>query len=198
MGNENSQVTISVYELDMKRNSFARLVASGQDIGEAYNIAFHTSLSYEDSFGRGKELCENKYVAKKINEYCDDNKVLSTINRRDVAISLKRIADCDAADFYKMDNGLMVLKPLDEWTRSMRAAFAGIKYSKTGIELKTHDKIASLNSIIRMMGWDKSPDESATSGNEMAGYSDDQLDELISSMDEIKEIEDNSDGGPKK
>lgn len=32
----------------------------------------------------------------------------------------------------------------------------------------------------------------------MAGYSDDQLDELISSMDEVKEIEDNSDGGPKK
>lgn len=190
----NNEITVGVYKLDKKRDSFAKLVSSGQDIGEAYNTAFRTSLSYDESFKRGKELCENKYVTEKINEYCDDNRVLSTINRRDIAIKLKRIADCNVGDYFRQEGNVMVIKPLDEWSRDMKVAFAGIRYTRSGVELKTYDKISSLNSIIKMMGWDKAPEESASSSNELSSYSDDQLKELLNSMENIGEIEDNAKG----
>ena len=108
VGKGNEIVTYS-YPLDDKRDTFARLVASGKNVGEAYNLAFHSSLPQEDAVFRAKGLCENEYVVDKINQYYDDKKVLTSINRQNVAIPLKRILDCNMSDFYEMDKRTVYL-----------------------------------------------------------------------------------------
>ncbi|MFA6727825.1 MAG: terminase small subunit [Prevotella sp.] len=179
-------VTISNFELDHKRDNFAHLVASGHDIGEAYNTAFRESLSDKESFEKGKELCANEYVSKKIREYYEDIKTLSTVNRSSLAVILKRIADCDASDFFETSSsGMFMIKPLDKWTRTMKAAFKGIKFNKNGMELVVYDKISSINSLVNLMGWNRVPDE-VNNKNELSSYTDSQLNDLISSFDEVK------------
>lgn len=189
MGKGNEIVTYS-YPLDDKRDTFARLVASGKNVGEAYNLAFHSSLPQEDAVFRAKGLCENEYVVDKINQYYDDKKVLTSINRQNVAIPLKRILDCDMSDFYEMDKDTKTfkLKPIGKWTRSMKTAFRGIKYTRNGIELQVYDKISAANSLMNLMGWTKSPDNNAPAG-ELSEYTDAQLKELASNIEEAKIIE---------
>ena len=65
----NSEVEVSSYELDRKRETFARLVASASDIGEAYNIAFRKQLPETEAFERGEKMCHDKYVSKRIKQF---------------------------------------------------------------------------------------------------------------------------------
>ncbi len=183
------------YNMDEKRDTFASLVASGRDPAQAYNISFHSLLSHDDALLRAKELCENEYVKDKIIQYYDDRKVLNSINRHNVAIPLKRIIDCDMSEFYEEDRDtkMFKLKPISKWTRNMKAAFRGIKYTRNGIELVVYDKISASNSLMNLMGWDKVPDNNGNV-NELGNYTDDQLKELASNIEDAKIIEDDGTG----
>lgn len=183
-------VSISKYSLDEKRDAFARLLATGKDPAKAYNITFHDMLNDIDAYAKAKEIAETPCVTEKILQYIDDRRVLNTITRQDVAVQLKRVVDCDASDFYEMDEqGQMKIKPMDKWTRSMKAAFSGIRYTRNGIELKVYDKISAVNSLVNLMGWDKVPEENRMV-NELSGYTDEQLKTLANNVEDAKLIED--------
>ena len=179
-----SEVEVSSYELDRKRETFARLVASASDIGEAYNIAFRKQLPETEAFERGEKMCHDEYVSKRIKQFYDDEKVWQTVKRKNVAVKLERLIDCNASDYFCMNaNGAMKIKPIEQWTEEMKAAFKGVKFTKNGIELMTYDKIAAANSISNMLGWDKTPEE-VRKINDYSGISTKQL------KDTLKELED--------
>jgi len=77
----------------------------------------------------------------------------------------------------------MKIKPIEQWTEEMKAAFKGVKFTKNGIELMTYDKIAAANSISNMLGWDKTPEEV----RKINDYSDISTKQL---KDTLKELED--------
>ena len=68
----------------------------------------------------------------------------------------------------------MRLKPMDKWTRTMKVAFKGIRYTKNGMEIQLYDKIGAANTITKMMGWEKTIDTGGTQ-NALASWSDDDL-----------------------
>ena len=180
----NSEVEVSSYELDRKRETFARLVASASDVGEAYNIAFRKQLPETEAFEQGDKLCHDEWVSKRIKQFYDDEKVRETIKRDNIAIKLKRIIDCNASDYFWIDrNGIMKIKPMNQWTDDMKVAFKGVKFTKNGMELMTYDKIAAANSISNMLGWDKAPEET----KKINDYSDISTKQL---KDTLKELED--------
>jgi len=182
--------SITKYSLDEKRDTFARLVASGKDPAKAYNIAFNDILPDVDAMEKASSLCTDDFVIKKINQYYDDRRVLKTINRQDVAITLKRVIDVEAVDYYKEDEmGRIIFKPMKEWSRSMRTAFRGIKYSRSGQELLLYDKISAANALIGLMGWDKTPENNQKS-NDMSNFSDEQLKELASNVEDAQIVKD--------
>jgi len=186
---------ITNYTLDEKRDSFARLMASGESPEKSYCIAFNSILSDEDAKEKAMELCKNPYVVEKISAYCEDRKVLNSINRQNVSVTLKRIIDVDASDFYYNDeNGNFVLVPIERWTRSMKTAFKGIKYTKTGIELQLYDKISAINSLSGIMGWGKEVENNRII-NDLSNFTDEQLKMLASSVEEVREIEEVKDNG---
>lgn len=177
IGKEDIYITSS--SLDRKRESFARLIATGQDIGDAYNVVFHTNLDEITAFEKGKELCEDEYVKKRINDLFDDLGVYSTVTKENISVTMKRIIDCNASDFFEMDrSGMMRLKPIDKWTRTMKVAFKGIRYTKNGMEIQLYDKIGAANTITKMMGWEKTIDTGGTQ-NALASWSDDDLRRVI-------------------
>lgn len=181
---------ITKYTLDEKRDSFARLMASGEKPGRSYCIAFNSVLKDEDAKYKAMQLCKDPCIVEKIASYCEDRKILNSINKQNIAISLKRIIDVDASDFYENDEyGNFKLVPKNRWTRSMKTAFKGIKYTKTGIELQVYDKISAINSLSGMMGWDKEVENKRVI-NDLSNFTDDQLKMLASSVVEVKEIED--------
>lgn len=180
-----NEISVSSYELDRKRETFARLVASATDIGEAYNIAFHKTLPDTEAFERGDKLCHDEWVAKRIKQFYDDENVWHTVKRKNVAVTLKKIIDCSASDFLEQDaSGVIKIKPINKWTDSMKVAFKGLKFTKNGTELMTYDKIASANALSGMMGWDKSPEE-VKADNDLSGLTNKQLYDTLKDLKEL-------------
>lgn len=70
------------------------------------------------------------------------------------------------------DTKTFKLKPM-KWTRSMKTAFRGIKYTRSD-RLQVYDKISAANSLSNLMEWTKSPDNNAPAGR-LSEYTDAQL-----------------------
>ncbi len=187
----NSLARYDELSLDIKRDLFARMLVAGNSPAKAYNTAFSDTLPDSKAAERAADLAERPEMIKIINKYYEDKKIYSHITRENMAVRLQRISEVQACDFYE-DNGLggFRVKPMSEWTESMREAFGGIKFLKGGAqELKINGKLESINSLMKLMGWSALPDVN-TANNELSNYTDEQLKELAGDIEDAEVMED--------
>lgn len=119
------------------------------------------------------------------------------ITRDRVLQELAAIGFSDAADYVRVsgdETPTVMIRPTDNIPSEKRAALAGIKQGRYGIEIRLHDKLRALEQISRMMGYIREVGEHQPEGDNGL------LDALKSSAgemfrDEVCEIQSETDEG---
>lgn len=78
------------------------------------------------------------------------------ITRERVLRELAAIGFSDVTDYIQVsgnENPNVIIRPTDDIPVEKRAALAGIKQGRYGIEIKLHDKLRALEQISRIMGY---------------------------------------------
>jgi len=186
--------SLAVYDelsLDIKRDMFARLLVGGSSPAKAYNTAFNDTLPDSKASECASNLVESPEMIRTINKYYEDKKIYSRISRENTAVRLQRIAEVQICDYYEDDgDGCLKIKPMSEWTESMREAFGGVKFLRDGSqELKIYDKLESISLLVKVMGWSTLPNINNVN-NELSNYTDEQLKELAGDIEDAEIVED--------
>lgn len=177
------------YGLDIKRDTFAKLFASGEDPAKAYNMAFSCNMPTDIATEKAKELCDITYVRTRIRRYIGDKQAIKRMSRDFLVSKLSRVIEVEASDYYTIgSNGRISLKPMDEWTDDMKVAFKGVKFGKDGQELKIYDKLDAIGRASKIMGYENvAPIENNL--NDMSSLTDDQLKEIAGNIEDAQIVE---------
>ena len=74
------------------------------------------------------------------------------ITQDNVLKELANIAFANGTDFVRVETGFVVVQDTEKVPENKRSAIAGIKRTKSGIEVKTYDKVKALELLGRHLG----------------------------------------------
>jgi phage terminase small subunit len=179
--------------LTNKQEQFVQGLVSGLTQRKAYEKAYDTSkMNAKTIDKRASELFNKREVKGRYEEL--NQKVIAKmeettlVTKERIIKELAAIAFANGADYARVVNKVMrkgkkeihyqdvELIPTDELSEEKKRAISGIKATKTGIEVKTHDKVKALELLGTHLGmWEKT--------NEVEKSTTEKLDQIFRSLD---------------
>jgi phage terminase small subunit len=101
----------------------------------------------------GSRLAHEPEVAARIEELRSEFCKSAALSVEYLQALLLPVAEANVLDFFKIENGDIVPKPVSELKREHTAALAAIKMDSDGtVELKFHNKTEAVNVLLRSIG----------------------------------------------
>lgn len=151
----------------------------------AYRAAYPSVKKDETAAVAAARMLRNVKVAKYIQERMEERQKRTEVTQDRVLQELAYIAFAKITDYVEVQNSVVKIKNTDGLTEEQIRAIAGIKESKSGIELKLNDKEKAMELLGRHLGmWNDKLDIRAPA-----------IDESIKEMEEYFERQKTRDPG---
>lgn len=141
-----------------RQEKFIQELVKGESQRKAYRIAYPQSQAWKDSAvdSRASNLLKNRKVMERYEELRsklkEDAENECIASARDILKELAAIAFLDVTDVVNIENNKVVIKPTATLPDAVKKAISGIKQTRTGIEIKFHDKEKALEMLGRHLG----------------------------------------------
>ena len=114
--------------------------------------AERAGYSAKTSRSQGQRLLTNVDIQKAVQDAMKHREARTEVTQDRVVEELAKIAFGDATDFAAVEDGAVVIKDTKDLPRDQRAAIAGIKRGKNGIEVTRYDKMRALELLGKHLG----------------------------------------------
>lgn len=143
-------------KLTIKQQNFCNLYIETGNASEAYRRAYSADRMLDSTIHRkAVELLENAKVSAYIKQLQAELQRRSDISKDEAVRELTNIVRARITDILTIKGDKVELKDLDSLPDHIVCAIQSIKRTGDTIEVKLYDKIAAIDRLSRMLGWDK-------------------------------------------
>lgn len=177
-------------KLTLKQESFCNYYIETGNASEAYRRAYSCESMQGDTINRkAVELLQNGKITARVGELQDQLQCKSDITKEDAVRLLSNIVRVRISDVVQAKGKMIRVKNIDELPDNIKSCIKSIKKTAAGgITVELYDKIASIDRLSKMLGWDSPYQVEANVHSNFDGWTDEQLTEFI--KDNLTVLED--------
>jgi phage terminase small subunit len=143
-------------KLTLKQEAFCNYYIETGNASEAYRRAYSCENMQGDTINRkAAELLQNGKITARVGELQDQLQRKSDITKEEALVELANIVRSRVTDIMNVKGTRVVVKSLSELPDNVTSSIASVKKVKGGIEIRFYDKIAAIDRLSKMLGWDK-------------------------------------------
>lgn len=168
-------------KLTVKQISFCNYYIETGNASEAYRRAYSADRMQDTTINRKAiELMENDKVAAYIKKLREELQQRSDIAKDEAVRELTNIVRNRITNVLSVKGRFVAVKGIENLPDNIVSGIQSVKETKNGIEIKLYDKIAAIDRLSKMLGWDTPQQINANvSYSEFEGWTDEQLEEYI-------------------
>ncbi len=168
-------------KLTPKQQNFCNYYVETGNASEAYRRAYSCDKMKPETINRkASELLNNGTITARIAELQAELQKRSDLQKDEVVRELANIIRTRVTDVLKVNGSSVTIKKIEDLPDSALAAIESIRSVGGGIEVKFHSKIAAIDKLSKMMGW-----ESAQAFKiDFNKLSDEEIDQIIKKLSE--------------
>lgn len=142
-------------KLTPKQEAFCNYYVETGNASEAYRRAYNAEkMKFESVNRKAVELLNNGKITARVKELQRELQIRSDITKDEAIKELSNIVRNRVTNVLSASGGRIRIKNLNDLPDEVVSVIASIKKIKGGIEVKFHDKIAAIDRLSKMLGWD--------------------------------------------
>ncbi|MEA4980743.1 MAG: terminase small subunit [Petrimonas sp.] len=143
-------------KLTVKQENFCNYYIETGNASEAYRRAYSCDKMKDETVNvKASELLNNGKITVRVKQLQDALQKRSDITKDEVIKELSSIVRSRVTDVLSAKGMTVRIKSIEELPDEVVACISSIKKIKGGIEVKFYDKIAAIDRLSKMLGWDK-------------------------------------------
>lgn len=142
-------------KLTPKQEMFCNSYIETGNASEAYRRSYNAvNMKFETVNRKAVELLNNGKITARVKQLQRELQIRSDITKDEAIKELSNIVRNRVTNVLSAKGGRIRIKNLDDLPDEVISVIASIKKIKGGIEVKFHDKIAAIDRLSKMLGWD--------------------------------------------
>ncbi|MPM34677.1 hypothetical protein SDC9_81264 [bioreactor metagenome] len=143
-------------KLTVKQENFCNYYIETGNASEAYRRAYSCDKMKDETVNvKASELLNNGKITVRVKQLQDALQKRSDITKDEAIKELSSIVRSRVTDVLSAKGMTVRIKSIEELPDEVVACISSIKKIKGGIEVKFYDKIAAIDRLSKMLGWDK-------------------------------------------
>lgn len=143
-------------KLTVKQENFCNYYIETGNASEAYRRAYSCDNMKDETVNRTAiELLNNPKITARVKQLQSALQKRSDITKDEAIKELSAIVRSRVTDVLSAKGMTVRIKSIEELPDEVVACISSIKKIKGGIEVKFYDKIAAIDRLSKMLGWDK-------------------------------------------
>lgn len=143
-------------KLTVKQENFCNYYIETGNASEAYRRAYSCDKMKDETVNvKASELLNNGKITVRVKQLQDALQKRSDITKDEAVKELSSIVRSRVTDVLSAKGMTVRIKSIEELPDEVVACISSIKKIKGGIEVKFYDKIAAIDRLSKMLGWDK-------------------------------------------
>jgi phage terminase small subunit len=143
-------------KLTVKQENFCNYYIETGNASEAYRRAYSCdNMKYETVNRTAIELLNNPKIAARVKQLQSALQKRSDITKDEAIKELSAIVRSRVTDVLSAKGMTVRIKSIEDLPDEVVACISSIKKIKGGIEVKFYDKIAAIDRLCKMLGWDE-------------------------------------------
>jgi len=183
---------MNMRQLTIKQNNFCNYYLETGNASEAYRRAYSCENMAPNTINRKAiELLNNGMITARVGHLQTALQERSDISKDEAVKELTNIVRARVTDVLTAKGLTVRIKSLDELPDDVVSCISFIKKIKGGIEVKLYDKIAAIDRLSKLLGWDEPARvdlQGSVSTFNFEGWTDEELDEFINNSMENRDI----------
>ena len=141
--------------LTPKQENFCNYYIETGNASEAYRRAYSCEKMAPNTINRkAAELLSNGMITARVNQLQEALQERSDITKDEAVKELTNIVRSRVTDVLNAKGKTVTIKKLEDLPDGVVACISSIKSSKGSVEVKFYDKIAAIDRLSKMLGWD--------------------------------------------
>lgn len=173
-------------KLTVKQNKFVNKYLECGNASEAYRFAYSSENMKNETVNRKAiEVLNNGKITARIKELQAQSQYRSNLSRERILFELECMVDAKATDYANLTGGRLKFTSFKKLNERQIKAIKSVKQGNNGTELELYSKLAAIERICKMLGYD-APEKFEYTGKDQTSI------ELINkALDSIPENEKN-------
>jgi phage terminase small subunit len=143
-------------KLTVKQENFCNYYIETGNASKAYRRAYSCSNMKDETVNRkAVELLKNGKITARVKQLQKALQKRSDITKDEAVKELTNIVRSRVVSVMKVKGTRVTVKSLDELPDELVSCISSVRKVKGGIEVKFYDKIAAIDRLSKMLGWDK-------------------------------------------
>ncbi|SFL00300.1 phage terminase small subunit [Porphyromonadaceae bacterium KH3CP3RA] len=143
-------------KLTIKQENFCNYYIETGNASEAYRRAYSCDKMKDETVNvQASKMLNNPKIALRVKQLQDVLQRRSDITKDEAIKELSAIVRSRVTDVFSAKGMTVRIKSIEELPDEVVACISSIKKIKGGIEVKFYDKIAAIDRLSKMLGWDK-------------------------------------------
>lgn len=139
--------------LTPKQEKYVTYLAKGMTQRKAYKKAYGcVNWKNKSIDNKASKLFNKAEIKARYKELIEKAAKRAEIKAEDILAEYKAIAFANGTDYAEVKNGTVKLKDTDELDEEKKKAILSIEETKSGISIKTHDKMKALEMLAKYVG----------------------------------------------
>lgn len=166
-------------KLTVKQSNFCDYYIETGNASDAYRRAYSCDNMAADTINRkAVELLDNGKITARIGQLRENLQKQSDIRKDEAVKELSAIVRARITDVLSAKGASVRIKDIESLPDDVKACIASVKKVRGGIEVKLYNKIAAIDRLSKMLGWDE-PQQIEAKVSPFDEWSDEQLTEFI-------------------
>lgn len=143
-------------KLTVKQENFCNYYIETGNATEAYRRAYTCDKMKDETVNRSAvELLNHPKITARVKKLQSALQKRSDITKDEAVKELTYIVRSRVTNVMNVKGTRVTIKSLNDLPDDMVACISSVKKAKGGIEVKFYDKIAAIDRLSKMLGWDK-------------------------------------------
>lgn len=143
-------------KLTPKQENFCNYYIETGNASEAYRMSYSCKTMKDNAINvQASKMLSSPKIALRVKELQEELKLKSDITKEEAIKELSNIVRARITKLGKIKGSTFTLNSLNDLSDDMVSAIQTVKSTNNGIEIKLYDKIAAVDRLSKMMGWDK-------------------------------------------
>jgi phage terminase small subunit len=144
-------------DLTIKQAKFCdEYIVNGGNASAAYRIAYSSSEMKSETVNvKASELLKKEKIAVRVKQLQSALQKRSEITKDEAVRELTNIVRVRITDILRAKGVEVTIVDINELAPEIVACISSIKATRVGIEVKLYDKIAAIDRLSKMLGWDE-------------------------------------------
>ena len=147
---------MNMRKLTPKQENFCNCYLETGNASEAYRRAYSCGNMAPDTINRkAVELLNNGKITARVGHLQEALQERSDITKDETVKELSAIVRARVTDVLNIKGNKVTIKKLEDMPDHVVSCIASVKKTKDSIEVKFYDKIAAIDRLSRMLGWNE-------------------------------------------